>query len=178
MAEIVSLNSIDAEQFRVPAKDTKGHSDRVWFRCQPGHASALASVVQSGVFPYRTNSDLLRHALVRHLHYLETLNQQLGGKQMPSVLAATDAMLAILRDDLYYTEFHHVLQTLTTQLNTHKGLGEFGEARRLLLEVLRCWSTMPEGFWKDKYKKQIETDHKDLLAKMPKADLLAFGDEE
>lgn len=170
--KVIDGPTIDPSSFRVSSTDTKGHSQRMWFKCQPGHAAMIDAVVQSNKFPYRTKGDLLRHALVRHLRWLENL------QPIPSITGMVDAILTILRDDEFYSDYKHVLETLSNRINMHKGQGELGEARRILYEVLHNIKRMPDTFWRDKYLAAIDRDHGDLIKNAPKASLLHFIEEK
>jgi len=86
---VINLNSLDHTVFQVPASDTKGHNTKLWFRLQPGHAQMIDRVVSSRKFPYRSQGDLLRHAILRHMHFLDAL------APVPSVLAQVDAIIEV-----------------------------------------------------------------------------------
>ena len=159
---------VNPKEFRVPATDTKGHNVRVWFRAQPGHAHQMETIVQSKKFPYRTKGDLLRHALLRHLRWLESQ------EALPSVTAAVDSILDIMRDEEFASEFQLVWAKLSERIAMHLGNGSAGEARRLLLEVKRHIVAMPDCYWRDAYLKELETRYGYLLKDAPKASLLKF----
>jgi hypothetical protein len=67
--------SYPVEIWKPRVADSKGHSSNLGCKVQPGIARAIRKIVQSGVFPYGTDSDFLRHAIVRHLQYLSTLER-------------------------------------------------------------------------------------------------------
>lgn len=163
---------LDPAQFRVSGVDSKGHTTRVWASTQPMHKQTLDIIVQSKKFPYRTTGDLIRHALVRHIHWLEKIH-----KPLSSVTGALDAMNALLRDAEFRAEFTEYLGRLNKQIKEMVAEGDVPAARRLLLETLRCVDTMPEGYWRDKYIAAIREQHKDLLENMPKASFANFGEE-
>ena len=173
---VTELNSLDPVQFRVPASDAKGHATRLWFRCQPGHAHQLEMIIQTRRFPYRTKGDLLRHALVRHFHYLEAI------APIPSVTAEVDAILEILRDEEFSSDFIFMFDKLGSQISKHIGEGSVGEARRLLLAVQNRIEGMPDCYWKDKYKSELSTRYGHLISSAPTASLRgragAGGDDD
>jgi hypothetical protein len=164
---------LDPSQFRVSGVDSKGHTTRIWASVQPMHAQTIDILIQSKKFPYRTRGDFIRHAIVRHIHWLEKIYKPLN-----SVTGALDAMNALLRDAEFRAEFTEYLGRLNKQIKEMVAEGDISAARRLLLETIRCVETMPEGYWRDKYATAIREEHKDLLENMPRASFATFGEEK
>jgi len=164
---------LDPAQFRVSGVDSKGHTQRVWASVQPMHVQTMDILIQSKKFPYRTRGDFIRHALIRHIHWLEKIHRPIN-----SVTGALDAMNALLRDAEFRAEFTEYLGRLNKQIKALVKENDEPAARRLLLETLRCVESMPEGYWRDKYAVAIREEHKDLLGSMPKASFFNFGAEE
>ncbi len=152
-------------EFRVPASDTKGHSSRNWFRCTPAMARVIDQTLGSKQFPYRTKGDLLRHALSRHVRWLETI------RPVASVTAEVDAIMEIMRDEEFHDDFVNVFEKLGERISNHMSGGSAGEARRLLLSTLRHVDNMPDGHWKNKYKKEINSKYGHILKEAKKAKL-------
>ena len=123
--KVGDLGQMDSMQFRIPASDTKGHTNRMYFRCQPGHSHQVSVMLDSKKFPYRTKGDLLRHALVRHLDWLGTQ------APVPSIMAEVDTILEIMRDEQFAQEFAIVFDKMGQRIATHLGGGSQGEALRL-----------------------------------------------
>lgn len=166
---------LDPAQFRVSGTDSKGHTARVWANIQPMHVNTLDILLQSAKFPYRTRGDLIRHALIRHIHWLEGIHQPLN-----SVTGAIDAMNAMLRDAEFRAEFVEMIGKIVKQVEGLVSEDDIPAARRLLLGIMRSVSTMPDGYWKDKYEKTLK-EHPvcvKLLENMPNASLSSFKQEE
>lgn len=155
----------DTAEFRVPASDSKGHNVRQWFRCQPGHDRQVELVLRTKKFPYRTKGDILRHALVRHLRWIEEQ------APVPSVMKEVDSILEIMRDEEFAQDFEVTFEKLGERINSHMARGAHGEARRLLLLVNRHISAMPEGYWRDRYEQEIKARYGYILD-APKARLV------
>ena len=126
----------------------------------------VEQTIQSGKFPYRTKGDLLRHALSRHVKWLETL------APMKSVTAEVDAIMEIMRDEEFYNDFVLVFDKLGERVSNHMSGGSDGEARRLLLVTLKHIDSMPEGHWKKKYQREVENKYGHILKSAPKAKLV------
>lgn len=162
-----------AERFLVKATDAKGHSVRVWCSCQPGHARQLDRFLASKKFPYRTKGDIIRHAIYRHLYWL----QSLPGKQIPSVMSEVDAILDIMSDEQFASDLRLVFDRLGVRINEHVGKGCFEEAARLLLQVRARVDQMPECHWRREYVKELaKYDH--VLNAVPRGKLSKLVDEE
>lgn len=174
-SNVIDFPAGDRPDFRVPAADTQGHSERVWFRCQPGHAQAVSAIIQSQRWPYRTKGDLLRHALSRHLKYLASA----ADLPIKSLLLRVDAIMDLLRDEEMNHEFMGVFETLGTRVACHLGNGGEGEARRLIAGIQRQVDSMPDGYWRDKYARELQTRYGHLLEQAPKAQLMSMfmGDD-
>ena len=162
--------SEDPATFRVAATDTKGHSTRHWFRSIPQLSGQVQAVVESRVFNYKSKGDLLRHALMLHLKWLQKL------KPGKSVLGQAEAILEILRDEENNREFDIVFAKLSERIEAHQRGQAEGEAARLVLIVMKHIEEMPDGFWKEKYKEKVARKYGGLLKSVGKAQLGKVSD--
>lgn len=152
----------EPSEFRIPASDTKGHNIRNWFRCMPAMARQVEQVIQSKVFPYRTKGDLFRHALHRHMHWLSTIGE------VPSVSKQVDVILEIMRDEEMSNDFSLVFEKMEERISSHMASSSLGEATRLVIRICAIIDEMPDGFWKDKYAKQIKDKYGNLIKNTPR----------
>jgi len=153
---------VNPDDFRVPASDTKGHSARQWFRCIPTMARVLEQIIQSKQFPYRTKGDLLRHALHRHIGWLGSL------EPMITVSGQVDTIIEVMRDEEMSNDFALVFTKMGERVSQHLQDGADREAIRLIMTVQSHVNKMPDGFWKDKYKKEMKKKYGNLLEKATK----------
>jgi hypothetical protein len=151
------MPKLDPIEFRIPATDTKGHNARHWFRCIPVMARQVEQIIQSKKFPYRTKGDLLRHALHRHMGWLLSI------EPVPSVSGQVDAILEIMRDEEMNNDFSLVFDKMAERVSQHLSSGSHREATRLIITIKNCITNMPDGFWKDKYKKHIEDRYGNII---------------
>jgi hypothetical protein len=158
-------NQPDPNSFRIPASDSQGHNSKLYFRCQPGHAQQLEMVVQSKKFPFRNIGEIIRHAIVRELVYLE------GLEPMKSITGQVDAIIEVMRDEEFAGEFAKLFDRLGQRIASHLGSGSDGEARRLVLIVQEKLGDMPEGYWKDRYQQEVEVRYGHLVTNAPKCRL-------
>jgi len=153
----VSDNKPDSSEFIIPASDTKGHSARHWFRCIPAMARQVEQIIQSKNFPYRTKGDLLRHALHRHMTWLSSV------EPMVTVSGQVGAMLEVMRDEEMNNDFALVFEKMGERITQHLSTNSQREAARLVITVQSCINEMPDGFWKDRYQRQIKERYGSLL---------------
>ena len=139
------------EDFRVPANDTQGHSEREWFRIQPGHDRQIDTIVGGRTFPYRSKGDLIRHAVTRHLAWLETL------APIPSVTAQVDAIIHTVVEEEFNAAFRMVFDRVGGRIGTYLAAGQVDRARSLLSRVSADIQRMPAGAWKDQYLAEINS---------------------
>lgn len=157
------------DEFRIPASDAQGHSSRVWTRIQPGHDRQLDVVANCGWFPYRTKGDVVRHAVKRHLDWLETL------AAIPSVMKQVDAILAIMREEEANEDFRLVFDSLGVRVAKFLTEGKIDRARSLVSQVASHIDDMPEGYWRDQYKEELKSRFGYMLkvdSQRPPANLL------
>lgn len=158
----------DPSEFIIPASDTKGHSARHWFRCIPAMARQVEQIIQSKKFPYRTKGDLLRHALHKHMGWLVSV------EPMVTVSGQVDAMLEVMRDEEMSSDFSIVFEKMGERVAQHMASNSQREATRLVLTIQTCVKEMPEGFWKDKYQRQLKERYGNLIKSTDKCNLGAM----
>lgn len=159
----------DPAEFIVPAQDARGHSEREWCRVSPGHDRQLDIVVNSRAFPYRTKGDVIRHAIVRHLKWLEAV------EEMPSVTGQVDMMMEVLRDEQFQQEMITVFEALARTVGGHVAGGAHGEAKRLIAKMKMHVAKMPDGHWKERYAERLDSEFGYLLEPNRAASLSGGG---
>jgi hypothetical protein len=147
----------DPADFVIPAQDAKGHSERFQCRLQPGDDRALDVIVGSKKFPFRTKGDVGRWAIHVGIRRLEQM------EAVPSVTAEVDAMIGILRDEMFHHEFQATFDAMDRVISTHIGAQAYGEARRVVALMRDRISKMPDGYWKEKYDAKVLEKHGHLL---------------
>jgi len=147
---------IDFDDFRHPSSDERGHNARMMFRCQPQLAEQTTIFAVSPKFPYHTQSDLIRHALVRHLRWLHILDSQLGDDQVNADrLHRSEALSAILREEEANTEFNHTIERLQDLVNSLVSQGETRRASQVVYRILGEVDGMGDDHWREKYREAL-----------------------
>lgn len=133
------------EEFIIPATDTHGHSERIFFRIQPGLMRDLKVVVASNKFPFRTIGDVGRLATKMMVELLQSL------EPIPSVNGQVNAIIRIVRDEEMHQEFVGTFEQVGRSINRYISAGEHGQARRMLVAIRDEIRGMPKGYWRKKY---------------------------
>ena len=165
---VVPLNAIDPSKFRIPASDARGHNVRRSLRIQPVLWMAISTLVNSKYFPYKDNSEFIRHAIVRHIRWLESIGE------VPSVSGQVEAANAILSQDQINEEFQETFISLRNRITDYRGRGHLQEARKLVSQMRASFDRMPDGYWKDQYKRQLE-EYDSLFENVPTIGLTQFA---
>ena len=147
------LSKREYKGFVIPASDAQGHSTKVGFRCNHAYVRRIDIIISSKKFPYKTSSDLLRHALHLHLDYLSKLEPEIGVD-----MASIEVVNEIINAEQERIDFGKSFEklSLTVQDLLSRGAGAQGEAKRLVLEVSAKVDSMGKGYWRDWYSQEIK----------------------
>jgi len=148
----LQISPLDEADFRVASRDTNGHQEIVHYRTQPSIVAQISKLVMSHRFPFRSPSEFHRLADILLLKVLDAMYPGI-----PSVLATVDAINSIIQEDEYYQDFVSIFEKLNKRVVEHIGRGATGEAVRLIVRVKDKLKTMPEGYWKDHYLREISS---------------------
>jgi len=167
---VVNVNTLDPAGFRVPASDAKGHSVPKTFRVQPVLSNAMNVMWSSGAFPYKTPAELIRHALVRHIKWLESIGD------VPSVSGVVMAANKLLEEDKMYEEYQELFNSLRTRINDYLRRSDMQQARILVTKMRGYFNSMPESYWRTQYEKQL-SEYDYLFENAPKVKLAQLSPE-
>jgi hypothetical protein len=147
------LYTLDASEFRVSASDSLGHTRKKTVSMPPMMANAISVTLAGKKFPYRTEGEFFRHALTRHLKYLERIGD------IPSVSGQLEAMNAVLYEEQLNEEFLDTFNVLSRRMVEYTRTNDHSEARRLYKKVEADIERMPEGYWKVRSLKKLRDEH-------------------
>ena len=171
-------NDLDLDDFLQPACDDRGHNSRLIFRTPPAIAEQAAIFASHSKLRYRTTSDLMRHALIRHLRWLHVVIRGLGDTDVNADrLKRSEALTAVLREEEANSEFHTTMDRLQSLVNQ---LVSQGEQRRASLVVHRCLNevnAMGEAHWRKKYSDSIRIRFSIQLDSAPKLSLVRIAQQ-
>ena len=153
-----SKQPYNAREFVIPASDGKGHSVKLTFRVIQAYLRRINVVISSKKFPYKTASDLLRHALHRHLDFLSQLEPEI-----PVDLASIEFVNEIINAERERIDFGKSFDQLSLTIQDLLARGARGEVKRLILKVSSQVERMEEGYWRDWYSQEIKNRFGHLL---------------
>jgi len=102
-------------------------------------AAEIQALVQSGRFPFRTNSDLMRHAL-------DSTIRQLNDSE-PGIINrdATELMQELVTRERRYNELNSMVEEAVTMMGEAISQGRMQDARRTFQQTLSVLSDIPDG---------------------------------
>jgi Arc/MetJ-type ribon-helix-helix transcriptional regulator len=127
-------------EFRpIPAANKYGHSATLSCKVLPEMAVEIQALVQSGRFPFRTNSDLMRHALDSSIRELNDSEPGLINRD------ATELMQEIVTRERRYNELSSMAEEAVRMIGEAVTQGRVQDAKRLFQQVHAVLSDLPEG---------------------------------
>lgn len=145
--------------YLIPAQDAKGHHIRLYCRAPPTIGRIVADVHASRKYPFRTMGDLVRWCIVHGAKRLA------AGAGVPSVIAISDAMTAMLVDEEFQLAFLDFFQHLHRVIDNFIAAGSPGEARRVAAKCRAQIESMPDtqAYWKQRYRDELLKRYATLL---------------
>jgi hypothetical protein len=142
----------------IPAQDVKGHSIRLYCRAAPTVARLIGEIIGSKKYPFRTQGDLIRWCIVHGAKRLAA-----GQQIAPGVLMHIDAANAVLAEEEYQLAFREFFNRLRAVVDQFLEQHAKGEARRVVSFARGHISQMPEGYWRERYLKELLDRYGELL---------------
>ena len=168
-----SGDAIPVDDFYHPSSDARGHNSPVSVKVPPDLSARLEKLFASGAFPYSTKSDLIRHAMARHLAFLDRL--QADNRIPGNEWARYEAMRALTLETERQKKFRETLQSLSDNVGSLKSEGLHDQAAKIVYQIGKIVETMEEP-WRSKYQREIESRFGDLLDQRGRASLRNWGD--
>lgn len=132
-----------AEEFICPGQDDHGNSVRLTFRCPPIMERELEIIRDNRHLPYKTTSDIVRHAVLRHVQWLHAM------EQMPEHIVSGLAMvMEVCRDAEMRSKLEETFVAMDRIIDRNLQEGNRGEALRLMTECKQKIVKMPASRWK------------------------------
>ncbi len=153
------MDPVDEQSFIVPATDHNGHHQRFWGTYTPQMARQVSNVVDAKIFPYRSKGDMMRHAVKRHLDWLEGI----ADRPFPSVMKQVDAILEVMVQEQMAADFESVFDKMQARVADFMSRGEADMAAEMVNRIHGHISQMPEGSWKKRYLEKLKASYGHLV---------------
>jgi Arc/MetJ-type ribon-helix-helix transcriptional regulator len=135
------------DEWVVPSVDEEGHGCREYVQIPPKIARKLEELVQSGVLPYKIKSDILRHAIYRHIYWL--MSKRHTGK-VNHILLAMEASILVTREEYIKAKYRTLVESMRDRLTDHMKQGNLGDATRLYMHVRAMVDKSNDSIWRTK----------------------------
>lgn len=137
-----------------PAGNKYGHSASIAAKLPPELYREIQAFVQSGRFPYKTNSDLVRHAVLLQCRALAEMEPGVAQTDL------TDVLIEITRIEIQSQRNLAVIDDAVIVLEDHLTRGRVDDARRFYANVYSLALDMPEGEMQEQALNRLEKfDH-------------------
>ena len=152
---------ITEDEWYIPSVDGDGHGAREYSQVPPQISRAMSEHVQGGALPYKTHGDLIRHAIYRHLHWLDWLKNSNQANQM---MLGLEAALEVVREDYRKARNRLLVETLRDQCVAYARSGQMKEAARLYARVRQIIDKHDQSVWRDKLISQLTDLYQTIIA--------------
>lgn len=136
-----------AEEFLVGGRGTgPGDVEKQSFKLHEGYIREADLVMRGGLFPYKTLTDLYRHAIVRHIWWLKSLEpEEIEGSILYQV-AQIDELVAEEEFQLRFTKtIENTAKMVRNTIHLPGGRAHVGQVLRRMLSFIK--SSKP-GYWR------------------------------
>lgn len=152
------------DSFSVPAQDSKGHSARVGLRVVPDVKRRVAELVQSGQFPWKTDSDFWRWAGMWGMEYAaQVIDDKALLNSIKQMRLVMDAMVKRERLLQWENDFAELEQTFNQLMKEEDGGEE--DAREMLMDALVAIEGMEDDKWRRRWQRMFDRKFGKFLKK-------------
>lgn len=171
----IQENGLQDEIWVPRATDSRGHGAMISVRVPPQMARLIAQFTSDSRFPYTHQSDLARHAFLRHLRFLASLPNQ-GVRSAIGQLMAAETVCTI-------EETHQQFERMLDRLNTiiqgllNKGTKEAKDkAARIVMTELRYMQETGDSYYQQTFTERIRAQYADLINHASRTDFGNMSD--
>ena len=169
-------NKYPHREFKVSAHDGKGHTEKVQLRMTPQMFAMVNKAMGTKIWPYENWQELVRHAIKRHLSFLEADEPRCG-----NLTAELKAIDDTLYDEEMNQEFQSTYDHARVVMNQNRKLGGKGAAARNLGIISNVWRRirkMDEEYWRNLWMERVRQEYEDALSAAPAIGFVELEDRE
>jgi len=152
----------DLQEFLAPGQDDRGASARLTVRIPPAIERELEILVQSRKFPYRTTTDIVRHALYRHSNWLHRLEPDIPRHYN----TAMHAILEVVADTQTRTLMQDTFKQLDHMVDVLVATNDETEAIKMLQAARSKMINLPDSRWKRQWLETFSRKYEQLYGRM------------
>ena len=147
------------EQFIVSPADSRGVSYRLTFRVMPDMEKMLDQIVASNRFPFHTRGDVIRWCVREGVGALSQM------EPVVSVGKRVEMLSGVLAEENAHADFMHVFVTLEESIQKYLADQAPDQAQRVIALAKHNFEMMPEGYWRERYLKELQQRFGQFLGK-------------
>lgn len=144
--ELTSVNPLEKVSWFYPPSDAEGHADHFQFRGVPQLRTMMSDVLHSRRFPYRDESQIMRHALHSHLSWLQT---HPGCPRAQGTIL--NSMMLIIEQEEYVQQFGEAMARAGRMIKVAQEAGNMEAAKELVEHLWDALNKMEPSPWKNSY---------------------------
>jgi len=171
------LNDDLEEEWIVPATDRAHRSQRISVTVPPVIAEAIQKTVESHLTPYEDKQEFLRHAISRHMAYIQW---KFSGTVFPNFsLVHVRNLARLVHQDKLRREASNTLRELERRAQRMIADGDIGDAYKVLAYIGRSLRDMPPSSVQNRFEADFRAKYSEFLQSggqvRPTATALVFG---
>jgi hypothetical protein len=158
-------NKHSHQEFKISAADEKGHIERLQLRVPPQMFSKMQRVVNSKIWPFENYQELVRHAIMRELNWLETDNPEVG-----NLTAQVASMTMMMNQEKEYQTMQDTYEKMQTVFQRNLVIGGDQARSRNLRLVSDMWTSIcriDDEFWRNVWKEKFKSEYEKVLEATP-----------
>ena len=149
----------DPEEFIVPSGDDRGHSIREYIRCPPGWERDMEIIIECRKFPYQTKSDLIRHAILRHLAWLHRIAEDMPKSYFSSLMVQR----RVMQEHKFQADTEQTFKALGDMIELYVSRSDFKQARKMVSSCLDSLRSVAECGWKTRFQSRFTNQYGYLI---------------
>lgn len=164
------------QEFKIGAADEKGHVERLQLRVPPIMLGKMQRVINSHKWPYETYQELIRHAIMKQLNWLETDNPEVG-----NLTSQISSMVQMMNQELDYQTMEETYTKMRAVFQKNLSISGEESKRRNLLLVCELWreiNKIDDVFWRRVWTDRFKSEYEKVLASVPGIDLGQMEERE
>ena len=166
-AEVIPISPLPTdedidEEWLIPSSDENGHNVRIQTRVPPGYVAAIQKIIQSGDFPYRTDSDLFRHAVHRLMRELHGMPRN---RKVRGYISKLELANSIVQDSERDAATQAFFDVTIQKMQKLQAAGHMQQVIRLDRKLRAVLFEESRGYWFDVLKKMYDERVTPLIPK-------------
>lgn len=151
------FNEVLPKDFRLAASDSNGHRDRIQVSIHPDIHNRAKKHVGTGIFSYSGFPALVRHALLRHIEFLDRLDP-VG---VPGNLQRFKAMEYAATEALQHNQMLEMIMSIDETLSREIYRNNPNMAKDYVLNIRKEALGLPEPDWREAMLKVMDEKYGD-----------------